>query len=266
MALPIPEKDAIEKLRERTAGTPYRFIGFVGEWHGVSTKLKMNCDLHGEWLSTTYNKFINDGRTCPACSSTKRLTQSEVVSNVKGILKSEKSLTSLVKLEQWRGCRTYLHLKCTLHGEWKTTNYNKFMMGRRCPGCAKKGFDSTIPGTLYILKRFDENAIKIGISNNFEDRLTVLRRETPFGFNVVGTLNAEGAFVQLLEKTLHSIHSMMNSANYSGFDGCTEWFILDDVVKFSLNVLGIKWDDGDYSCHAQRDLKRVGTLYGLSHA
>lgn len=31
MALPIPEKDVIEKLRERTEGTPYRFIGFVGE-------------------------------------------------------------------------------------------------------------------------------------------------------------------------------------------------------------------------------------------
>lgn len=32
MALPIPEKDAIEKLRERTVGTPYKFVGFVGEW------------------------------------------------------------------------------------------------------------------------------------------------------------------------------------------------------------------------------------------
>lgn len=24
----------------------------------------------------------------------------------------------------------------------------------------------------------------------------------------------------------------------------------------------VQWDDGTYSCHAQRDLKRVGTLYG----
>lgn len=23
----------------------------------------------------------------------------------------------------------------------------------------------------------------------------------------------------------------------------------------------VQWDDGTYSCHAQRDLKRVGTLY-----
>jgi hypothetical protein len=27
-------------------------------------------------------------------------------------------------------------------------------------------------------------------------------------------------------------------------------------------VIWVKWDDGNYSCHAQRDLKRVGTLYG----
>ena len=24
----------------------------------------------------------------------------------------------------------------------------------------------------------------------------------------------------------------------------------------------VQWDDGTYICHAQRDLKRVGTLYG----
>lgn len=26
----------------------------------------------------------------------------------------------------------------------------------------------------------------------------------------------------------------------------------------------VQWNNGDYSCHAQRDLKRVGTLYGSS--
>ena len=28
----------------------------------------------------------------------------------------------------------------------------------------------------------------------------------------------------------------------------------------------VQWDDGNYSCHAQRDLKRVVILYGPSHA
>lgn len=28
----------------------------------------------------------------------------------------------------------------------------------------------------------------------------------------------------------------------------------------------VQCDDGNYSCHAQRDLKRVGALYGPSHA
>ena len=34
--------------------------------------------------------------------------------------------------------------------------------------------------------------------------------------------------------------------------------IIDDEPLY----YGVLWDDGNYSCHAQRDLKRVGTLYG----
>lgn len=33
--------------------------------------------------------------------------------------------------------------------------------------------------------------------------------------------------------------------------------IMDDPPRYY-----VQWDDGTYSCHAQRDLKRVGTLYG----
>lgn len=37
--------------------------------------------------------------------------------------------------------------------------------------------------------------------------------------------------------------------------------IMDESPRYC-----VQWDDGIYSCHAQRDLKRVGTLYGPSHA
>lgn len=261
MALPISEQDAIFRIQSKSKGTIYKFVGFATPWKGVSTKLLMHCEVHGEWKTTSYNKFVNDGRSCPACSNVKPLTREEVETNVTCVLQNESSSILLIGLGKWRGCKTVLHLKCKEHGEWKTTNYNKFMMGRRCPGCAKRGFDSTTSATLYILKRIDENAIKIGIANNFNLRMHVLRKETPFGFDIVGTLHSTGAFVQLLEKTLHKIHKATRSANYSGFDGCSEWFVLDEKVRFSLNLLGIQWDDGNYSCHAQRDLKRVGQLY-----
>lgn len=261
MGKPITAVEAIERICLKTLNSPYEFVDFVGKWKGVSTKLKMKCKVHGVWETTSYNKFIHDGRTCPACSKVKPLTKEDVVSNVKKALESEGSIVKLVDIGAWRGCRTELHLDCSEHGQWRTTNYNKFMMGRRCPGCAKRGFDSTKSATLYILKRVGESAIKIGIANNFKSRIAVLKRETPFSFEILGTLEAHGAFVQMLEKTLHRLHLESNSASYSGFDGCTEWFVLNNDLKFMLNLLDIKWDDGNYSCHAQRDLKRVGTLY-----
>ena len=37
---------------------------------------------------------------------------------------------------------------------------------------------------------------------------------------------------------------------------------VENVVANDPPHYWVKWDDGNYSCHAQRDLKRVGTLYG----
>lgn len=45
----------------------YTFLGFVGEWRGYRTKVKMFCEKHGEWSSGIIDTLINQGSGCPGC-------------------------------------------------------------------------------------------------------------------------------------------------------------------------------------------------------
>jgi hypothetical protein len=61
-------KNQYDVLCSRKAkGLGYTFLGFVGEWQGKYTKIKMLCEKHGEWSSGTIHNLINKGVGCPGC-------------------------------------------------------------------------------------------------------------------------------------------------------------------------------------------------------
>jgi hypothetical protein len=45
----------------------YKFLDFVGEWKGASTKIKMLCEKHGEWTSGIVSAMVGAGNGCPEC-------------------------------------------------------------------------------------------------------------------------------------------------------------------------------------------------------
>ncbi len=45
----------------------HKFLGFIGNWAGQTTKIKMSCNQHGEWGSGTVANFISKGHGCPTC-------------------------------------------------------------------------------------------------------------------------------------------------------------------------------------------------------
>ena len=45
----------------------YTFLGFVGEWKGQATKIKMLCEKHEEWGSGIIHSLITSGCGCPEC-------------------------------------------------------------------------------------------------------------------------------------------------------------------------------------------------------
>jgi hypothetical protein len=115
---------------------------------------------------------------------------------------------------------------CEAHGK-RSVSVSALINGRRCPGCAKSGFDRTSDGFVYCLKSDDESILKVGITKNTKTRFTVLRNDTPFGFSVVGFLSMHGSDAAKTEKMYHD---KFMSAGLSGFNGATEWLIYDDEI------------------------------------
>ncbi|MGN1280915.1 MAG: GIY-YIG nuclease family protein [Succinivibrio sp.] len=110
---------------------------------------------------------------------------------------------------------------------WKAKPFNlKRKKPSGCPKCAKSGFNSFRESWLYVLVDDLEipTQMKIGITNNLEGRLSVLRRHTPFQFHVVKTYSFEPGYdAKSLEKLVHTIFHYLN-CGYTNFDGATEWF------------------------------------------
>lgn len=54
--------------RRKAKELGYGFIGFLKDWSGKSTRVKMNCEAHGEWVGGSTQMLVNKGLTCPSCS------------------------------------------------------------------------------------------------------------------------------------------------------------------------------------------------------
>lgn len=46
------------------------FIDLVGDYKGCYTNILQNCEIHGEWDTSTIDKLIYSSRGCPTCAST----------------------------------------------------------------------------------------------------------------------------------------------------------------------------------------------------
>ena len=108
---------------------------------------------------------------------------------------------------------------CQKHGVFQQEPANH-LAGKGCPGCAVFGFKRKEPACLYFLYAETANALKVGVTNNFGQRLRQLARATPFAFYVLATKYGPGDEMWAEERrTLRGTQT----AGLSGFDGATEW-------------------------------------------
>lgn len=115
-------------------------LGWVGEWNGNKTKLKLACELHGEWSTTTITNFIKRG-TCPTCSRL-RVTEKQTPEWEDELKLCEQvkkdGISILGFIPPYTGTKTKLRLCCEEHGEWSTTAIIQFKKGISCPKCGRK--------------------------------------------------------------------------------------------------------------------------------
>lgn len=125
-------------------------------------------------------------------------------------------------------------ISCHQHGKWVVRCADFLNKGTRCPGCAKSGFDQTKPGILYAIRSDCGRYVKIGISNNFKQRFSKLKRVTPFDVSVIERIECDGQTASQLEKMFHR---EFKSAGFTGFDGATEWLRWSAEIQHWLRLL-----------------------------
>lgn len=227
------QQEREEQLADLCCETPYRFIGWENVYKSHKSKAVFHCEKHGEFL-TIVNDFVSKGTRCAKCVGKYKWSQEERETQLLRLC--EGASFSFVKWNQdYKDDHSKVVFNCKLHGEW-ITSINTFIFGKsRCPRCAKYGFNRKDFGTLYFLKSSCGRYAKVGISNNFSRRIKELNGATPFDFQILNRIDDEGQFVYELETYFHET---FENAGLEGFNGCSEWLLVNDRLEFLIQILG----------------------------
>lgn len=226
-----PEQRLIE-IKDKLKNSKSEFIEFKNDFQNGSSVCSLKCSLHGEWEATV-NRLMFGSVDCHLCVTNRQKTKNERESEISERC-NETGYTFVKWLDETITWESRIILECKDHGNFILT-VNKFTSRlSNCPGCCKTGFNIKRNGTLYLLRSFDGVYIKVGISNNYKERINNLKRVTPFDFNVIGLYHSNGETIRSLEK---DFHSHFESAGLTGFDGCTEWLKWNPNITTLLDML-----------------------------
>lgn len=174
------------------------------------------------------------GRGCPKCGAEARdeFKRDNLDSFLQKALILHGDKFDYSKTVYEKSCEKVL-IGCTVHGFFSQSP-NDHLSGRGCPECAVYGFKKHITAGLYCLKSKENDYAKIGISNNVEKRIKILKGSTPFEFDVFDVIENSGKNIAALEKMFHN---EFESAGFSGFDGATEWLKWTPEIQHWLRFL-----------------------------
>ena len=143
------------------------------------------------------------------------------------------------------GCVKYAAVAytCPSCDERRSMLLADFTNGKRCPACAKYGFDPSKPGTLYLLHRIkdgDEQR-QYGITNNLTKRM---RQHKRHGWVLLDRLDdVDGAAIQALESRIKSAMRTegIYRSVYDGSSGTTEAWSAADLSPFTRIDQLMRW-------------------------
>ena len=187
----------------------YRAVEYVNS----HTPVVIICRKHGLFEQIPYNHLM--GKGCIYCSGKSDRNEKYV--------KSELKHRNIDIVNYSAGVNSINTFMCDAGHLWSTSLNSILNTGTGCPSCAFHGFNPSLVGYLYFLLSSCTTYIKIGITNNLEQRLNQLKKHTPFSFTLLNVRIGEGFLIRQQEKNFHKSYS---SANLTGFDGATEWMIM----------------------------------------
>ncbi len=166
---------------------------------GSGRKYLWRCEKNHEWETSVLNR--KKGRGCPYCSNQRILagfndlatTFPELAKEAHGWDPSTLSAGSSKGTKEW---------KCSEGHIWKARVHSRTEHGvmRGCPSCANYGFDPNKRAVLYLLGHPEWDLFKIGIANNFKNRL---REHTFLGWELLDSWGpADGLLIYNWEQSI----------------------------------------------------------------
>jgi len=207
----------------------YSKVNYIGNDKYVT----IICKIHGEFNQWPANHLMGSG--CGKCAGKNRTT-SEAIRNFKLIHENKYDYS---KFKYITGSEKGVII-CKQHGEFKS-NYFNHVRGKGCSSCADYGYNPDKKGFLYLHWIFTDNneAIKIGKTNNINQRLKILNLHIPQGIIVEYIhFKGNGYDVQNAEKNLKDNFKMGYLSPKELPDGYTETLPLDmcyDIEEYIEN-------------------------------
>lgn len=215
---------AEERIEHINSLPNIEFVRWADEYRNKNSKAVVRCAVDGFEWSPSVASLINGGRRCPQCSKQRHWTAEERIEQI-----NAKPNISFVRWElRYKGANSKAVCRCGVDGfEWPARVSNLLKLkGTGCPKCAEHGYNQEKPGTLYVLRSECGSMVKIGISNNYKQRHSQLRRRTPFNWHCIELLHGDGVTIAEWEKELHSWTQPVEFRE--SFEGHTEWRKWDD--------------------------------------
>ena len=144
----LTENEIIEKIKELCEEKNYSFLGFNGEFNGISTKLLLKCNICGkEWGTTTFINLRQRGRKSHTCGknnplfTNNNLNEERAIKRIKRVL--ENTSLEFISFDEngYVGCNTsHVMLKCKKCGEINKYLFSYVVRNSACcKNCEGKG-------------------------------------------------------------------------------------------------------------------------------
>ncbi|EJY6467901.1 hypothetical protein OGT82_001184 [Salmonella enterica] len=143
----IREKNIIARCNE----LGYRYIGFMGEWKGASTRVLFTCD-RGHDYDASIHKFLNGKTTCSKCAFGEKKKQREQDKVLRRITECLGDYKFIGFDGDWNGSKGgRIIVQCPNgHAPYSVLYENFVFHSRRCPRCMNKGNLSEHDALQYI--------------------------------------------------------------------------------------------------------------------
>ncbi|MFA0447849.1 GIY-YIG nuclease family protein [Vibrio breoganii] len=205
---------------------------------GAKEYIVYECAVHGEVEQQAYDHMSGHG--CGWCAGVRTYSTEQWVAMAKHVHSDYYDYSKA----NYTTKGEKVVIICPVHGEF-TQQAGSHIRGVGCSGCASHGYDRMKKGTLYVLRAvgYENDIVKIGISNDLKRRIGALRNNTPFDFECIEIFEFDDGNIPFaMESDAHSYakENQLEVEFPDFFDGYREWFRfcpnLLDLVRNSAGV------------------------------